>query len=664
MGKYLDKFRSTLPATQAKQIFEILNGMKDRGSIQTVKEYNALLTELSQNLRSTEPQPTFALMEAIVGRIIRSDRFNVMAEATGHDLQAAFSEAETISIVLDYHKNLYKITVAKGLEKAVRDLERDIGLYEYFVNDTNGFVKGQSNTFADVDGNRAPRLVAEEFGLFYDWRRRIPMSEEEDALVDPEAQKLILGTDTTEEIPVAEVDIVNGEGTYISERDVDHPTSSIINMIDRRVFTYWVHPVLASKKISGGARVKIRLDLGGMRDFNTLLVQTATPFPMILESIQYTHSDGTAYSVSMEAVLDGDTSLSLGDITARHVTLTIRQDNAEDAFYSYDSVDDLWERVWLDNQDADDPDTSAIERISNMLVQEIQEEQLLRILGIKSVSGSTIQKAYQYTFGFDNIRLFKNEYQSHGLFVGKKLEVKSPGLLAVRAAEDNPVIRIGNVNYPRFSFEYLVVKDNFDANGALVDREAIPLPNLNFGRTVTHERLFPVEKTNSNSTNTGFLRFTPDISLADPVIHRNLSEDLVIDIDYLVKAGDSEWLNTWADVRTYINGFSLAETPPMTIQVRFNNVSAFAIYTASYQISTRSSDTAASAKHRRLSSYMALQDNFVAVCDNRHTRDIAKSTMNVVINIRNNYFDKSETGAVLDYKLLASSYDSTKFVEG
>jgi len=664
MGKYLDKFRSTLPATQAKQIFEILNGMKDRGSIQTVKEYNALLTELSTQLRSTNPQPTFKMMEAIINRIIRSDRFNVMVDATSRDLQSAFGEAENIATVLDYHKNLYKLTVTKTLAKAVRDLEADIGLYEYFVNDNNGFIKGQANTFADVDGNRAPRLVTEEFGLFYDWRRRVSVDEEEDAQVDPESQRLILGSETSNEIPIADIDIINESGTTISERNVEHPTSSIANMIDRQIFTYWVHPVLASEKIAGRARVKIRLDLGGIRIFNTLLVQTATPFPMILESIQYTHSDGTAYSVPIETVLDGDTSMSLGDITARTITLTIRQDNAEDAFYTYDGVDDLWERVWLDDQDKDDPDTSGIERISNMLVDEIQEEQLLRVLGIGTIDASTVQKAYQYTFGFDNIRLFSNEYQSSSLFVGKKLEADSPGLLAVRASEDNPTIRIGNTSYPRFSFEYLVVKDNFDENSALIDREIVLLPNLNNGKTVTHERLFPIDKTDSTSTNTASLRFTPDISLADPIIHRNLSEDLVINTDYLVKAGDSDWLTTWADVRTYVNGFSLAETPPMDMQIRFNDVSPFAIYTASYQISTRSSDTANDARHRKLSPYLSLQENLIVVCDKRHARDVAKSTMNLVINIRNNYFDRSETGSVLDYKLLVSSYDSTKFVEG
>ena len=50
MGRYLDKFLSTIPKIQTKHIFELLNELRDNGTIKTMEEYNTKLKELTGTL--------------------------------------------------------------------------------------------------------------------------------------------------------------------------------------------------------------------------------------------------------------------------------------------------------------------------------------------------------------------------------------------------------------------------------------------------------------------------------------------------------------------------------------------------------------------------------------------------------------------------------------
>jgi len=207
MSRYLDKFVSTMPNSQAKHVLDFLTELRDDGTIRTVEEYNTRLRDLTARLEREEPAPLFRQFWAIVGDIIDSGRFNAMMKATRMDLETAFAEAENIGDVLELHKTLFKLTVLKALRKAVKELNKKITLYEFFNRDQEGFSDGQFNTFDDLGAatGRSDSLASQ---LFYDPRRRLSIDDSEDAVIDFQAERLVMPPASSEDILPIDISLV------------------------------------------------------------------------------------------------------------------------------------------------------------------------------------------------------------------------------------------------------------------------------------------------------------------------------------------------------------------------------------------------------------------------------------------------------------------------
>ncbi len=665
MSKYLEKFNSTMPAVQGKQILQLLNGMKDRGAITSVAEYNAMLQQLTEHLKSTNPQPIFKFFEAEVGEAIDSERFNAMTDAATFDLEAAFQEADNIATVLDLHKSLYKLTVLKALEKAVKDLEKTVTLYEFFNRDQNGFTQAQFNTFNESDGNATKRTDIGASNLFHDSRRRADITASEDCQVDLFGEQLNLPANTVEEFTVVDVTLVDDADTTVPIRNIQHVTANLQNIRDKQKYTYWVYPVLTPSPIAGGVKIKLKLDLGGIRDLNSIEIEPACPFPMILEKISYISEDNETRTITLGSSIESDASFNLGGIETQFLELTFVQETVESAVYHINPVEKMWERVWENSFDIEEPDPDRIDRVAEDLRAEIPDASIRDILNIPSTDQIERVDAHQYTFGFDNIRVKLNKYRPRGLFVGKKFTINQVGLLGLRASEDNPTIQIGNDFYPQFAFEYTVIKYDYDASGAFISKEVIPILPIEDGGQVVHERLFLVQTASGSSVqDMASLRFTPDITGATPVLTENLTDILVIDTDYevLVEGDDTTtgWKTSWSAVLARIVARSGAYTPT-TVYVKFHSPSIHSVLTASYQVSTRNTDET-DALPRKLLDFVTIQDNYILRCGIDKESTVKRSEMYLTVMMRNNYLYQTATPALLDYKLLVSNYDDSKFL--
>lgn len=665
--KYLDKFISTMPASQGRQIMEILRNLSDAGTIKTVNEYNAKLQELSVHLKSVEIQPIFKLLQASIGEVIDSERFNAMVKAIRMDLEAGFEEAENIATVLTMHKFLYKMTVLKSLRKAVSELEKNISLYEFFNRDNEGFMDAQFNTFDTADGMATHRTDALAENLYYDDNTGEEIDEEEDAQVDLFGERLVMPSRTSKELNVANVELIHDGETSSSIRDVQFTNSSIRNIIDQRRYTYWIYPVLSEDISSSGVKLKLRFDLGGIQEFNTLRIEPASPFPMTLEEIIYIGEDGESQTIEIDTTVEADKSFNLGGITARSVVLTFRQDNHEEAYYYRDDNGNMYARLGED-VDKEEPDIDRVRRLTLELESEIPDTSMREVLGLSSGEDWQEVQAYQYTFGLDNVRFYLDEYRMRGVFVGQKFTADKPGLIGLRATEVNPTITIGSTNYNQFSFEYSVVKRDFDSAGALIQEETLPILPLENGGVVTGERLPLVSIEGTVVANTALMRFVPAITSGSastyPVVKENLIGDLTIGTDYTVEVNDSDvWHIDWDSVAGKIDSEAGSSTTPIPVRVKFLNPNVHAVYTISYTVSTRMSSDA-DAQPRKLSDYDVLQDNTVIRCKiQKLSSEVAKSDLYLAVIVRNNYTDPTETAALEDYKLLVGSYDKTKYPE-
>ena len=658
MSKYLDKFRSTLPVIQGKQIFQLLNQMKDSGQITSVDEYNTKLQELSTYLKTTNFNSIFKFFEAKIGNVISSDTFNTMVKAASYDLESIFSETDTISSILDLHKSIYKLTVMQALQKAIVDLSKTINFYEFLNNDTNGFTQAQFNTFSDISGLGSNR--SDMGSLFYDPRLNVPMSATQDCTIDYVGQQLVLPFIDSKEIKITNVSLVDDADTTVSVKNIQNSTNNIHNLVDQQAQTYWFYPVLLNE-VKQDVKIKLKLDLGGLVQINSLKIEPVSNMPMVLEKVSYIGSDTTLNNITVEQTINTNTVINLTGITTQYLILTFRQDNYEKVSYHYNAVNNLWEKINTTTNVDTSNDPQSVDRLGQSLRNIVSDPNLRQVMNIPLDNTYTYVQGYQYNFGFDNLRVYTNTYQSSGIFIGQKFSVVSPGLIGLKATEVNPTVTIGTTSYKQFSFEYYLTKYNYDLNGSFLNSESIPILPIENNGLVVDERLFLTQIDDSAVNNVATMRFIPNISTT-PVLYSNLSLPLVIGAanDYQVKVDGIDWVDTWADVETQINTASGLYNS-MEVQIKFTSPSVNNIYTVSYKVSTRESANL-DAKQRKLSQFIIMQDNFILRCSNQQQVTVAKSDLYLVVIMRNLYLDNTKTASVKDYKLLVSSYDPKKFL--
>jgi hypothetical protein len=653
MGRYLDKFLSTIPKIQTKHIFELLNELRDNGTIKTMEEYNTKLKELTETLKSKDPVPTFTLFQALVGKDVSSDLYNTMVKAVVADLDTAFQEAENISDVLDLHKNLYKLTVIKALKKAVKELERRITLYEFFANSYDGYTSAQFNTFDESERHDTPRSDALADVLYYDFSRRANILAEDDAAIDVFKEGLILPSIVSQEVKVVDIDTIDDGDASVSTRDVSDPSLSIRNAIDGKLHTYWVHPILLNAVESDGVTIKVKLDLGGAREINTIYFEQIGQFPVELEKVEYLSQSSQSEELTVTGVIDGDTSVHFTSVVARYLILTLRQDCWEEALYHRRLGVNVWERVIKADLDPETPDNEAVSRLADELGNVISDQEVRDMCDIATDVDWEQVKGYQYTFGFDNIKVYLNKYRTQGVYVGEKLEVDRPGVIALKTTEDKPDVSVGGLSYQPFSFEYYVFKRNFDSGNSLLDEELVPILPVGYGDIITGERLHLVETNDASTYNTAYMRFIPDTSTT-PEVKQDIITDLDIGTDYEVKVrGDSTWYTTWAGVETALGASPYADGAGLNIKIKFLNPKVQAFYTINYTADTSATTT----DYRKVSDWIKMQRNGVLRCDiGRVSATVAKSHLYLIAIMRRNYTANDQTPTLEDYKLLVSSY--------
>jgi len=645
-----------MPKNQTRYIFEFLTEMKDQGIIRTVSEYNEQLKLLTAELKKDEPRPMFKLFMAIIGNIIDSDRFNAMVKSVRADMEVAFQEAAEVANVLELHKSLYKLVVLKALRTGVKNLERKISLYEFLNRSEDGFTTGQFESF-DEAGNSTQRTDPLSGQLYYDSRRKLTVSDSNDAVIDLVGEELILPSHRGGEVNVTEIELVEDATTIASTRNIQYSDSSMANVIDGTLHTYWYYPVLLDDSVAAGIKTKLRLNLGeAAREINILRIEPANSYAMVLETLSYVASDGTVKDITMDTTIEAgkEVNLHFTSIITSEVTLTFRQDHYELVSYYYQPSNDLWDQVHTSGSlDAEDIDSGRLDRIGEEL-QDILEDKALRdMCGVPERPGWELVQGIQYTFGFDNIRFYDSRYKDTGIFVSKKLSVARPGLIAFKATEVNPTVDIAGTDYNVFSFEYTLLKRNFDIDGRFLGSENIPIAPLEDNNVVTDERLWLTDTSVASAVkDVARLRFVPDTTTT-PVIYENLFSALAIGTDYEVKVGTNSYQTTWTDVQTDIDA-DYATQIPLTIYIKFLNPSVISYYTANYSLRI----------DYQMLDFVKLQRSGILSCDltRGENTPVENSDIYLTIIMRRNYVADDRTCRLSDYKLLVASQESDKFV--
>lgn len=669
MAVFLEKFRSSIPTVQGKQILNLLQQKKDKGEIRTIEEFKTQLNSLTEQLLSEEIIPSLKVFFGEAGNVIDSESYNFMLDRINDDLAVAFTEVNTVADVLEAHKQVVNNVVLKSIQFGINELNERISLYEFINTNRLGLDQGQFNTFKTTKSVSTPR-GSELSAILYQGT-----TVEEDAVIDPIGERLLLGYDSNLGVNIHSIRQIFDSETTASELDVEFKDSSISNLIDSTQGTYWLYSTQLSQPWADGVLQKLELNLAATQDINSIEIEPASLHPMVLEKVSYIGSDGEERDINIPSQeFSTPIKLNFARVTAARVILHIRQNNYIETQFEQHTVDDNFYSALA----ADDNTPVSIDTVSDSFREIISSNFLLEdILGIpRNRQLAEQKKFYQYLIGFDNIRVGFSNYLNRSIFVSKKLEVDNPGQVALKASETRPGEELGIIStdldlfdedkFYHGALEYEVVKENFDSSGNFIGIDRFPILPIAQSRVI-HERVFLTERIDgSTRDNAGFLRFFPDLdgSTGDIKGYRNGT---------LMEEGTDWVVNRTPGVPS--PGLDLLDQTSPTVKnrmvkaVKVLNPVISDIYTFTYTPATGNSielpkSTTSLINVVNLGDTGRLRicrDNLVVTDRVRGSNVIAKSNIYLVVVLRRNSAELHLTPTLEEYSLFAGTENLEKF---
>jgi len=665
---YLEKYRSSVPSTQGDQIFKRLTRESESGKISSIDEFRDRLKKLTANLLSEKIQPTIDLITSTLGTSISSEIWNDVLQHLEDDLDTAFTEAETIDEVLDSHTNLLLDVVGKSIYMAINRVESRIELYEYLDANEAGYDDALYNTFRDEDGKTA--RGEDTSTLFVDPRANAANTEmdtDEDAYVDLQGDRLILGRDHNEEVNVRVVKLLARSSSHHSELPVTGKLSAVNNIIDGTKNTYWIHPVLLTSQDSN-VTVNLLFDFGTIRDVNSIVIEPASDSPMSLVNLSQVFEGDRQEGIPIVSPvkIEGVTKIHFDSVTTRFIVLTLQQQNGTVAQFRKGPNGNVQQLAAIGSNNVAGTPSDVAEELREALTS---QNLLTDIIGLPDDDYQMVSY-YQYTFGLDNIRFYNEEYNSRSVFLAKKKRVLFPGEVGIRVNETRPTQLVGSIdveqdphewlptdNYHHGAVEYWLYGEFYSDDDALLQAGTIPLLPVEATR-VTHEQLVFVKKTSSSIAfeNLASTQFFTEKDRSDVSVYRN--GDGLLGTEW-------GWQLTDTDVHVETPNSGSRMKTGIHIYARDNPLDIYTIsYTPSLSNVQFASNAGGLAEVIDLvgnNSAILTADNVIRFSETIGSSKIAYADFYLMIVLRRNSAKLSRTPAIEDYILLTGSRDLKKF---
>lgn len=673
-NSYLDKFRSTLPLSQGNQILKQLISKRDSGEIRSVDEFKKNLQDLTKKILSERITPTLSIFNIIAGSDISSEVYNEMMRRVEDDLNTAFTEADNLDTIIDNHQQLIEIVALKVLRYGINELEAKVTLYEFINKTGSGFEDAVFDTFNQSKSSALSRGDKSASYVFIDPRLHQIVYTEEDAEVDAFAEAVVLGSNEKINIPVHSVEWIASESSYRSELNVSFQGSDPSNIIDGTQNTYWAVPLLFKNTLSDGAKMKLCFHLGGFKDLNRVEIEPASPYPMVLESIEYYDKNETKQTISItEIVLNGPSVINIPKISTNSLILGFRQDSFEEVQFTSDKTGVNFNRA-LAGESLKNVDMVAIsEDLRNMLSSSFILDDILSV----PTASKTFLKYYEYNMGFDNIRLNYHTFDARSIFVSKKKTVDKVGLVALRIKEKrNSQVEgsseilftegtylpytstLDNIFYHN-SLEYWLVAQHFSEAGTIIKTDTISLPPLGATR-IYHETLLLTESdAGTNIKNIGILNhyITPDGGTVS--VYRNKTK----------LAYGTEWEFVSSSDLSNLTIVTPNSGTRMQIGIRIlGSIGLLDNLTVSYNIQT--STTEAFVDNTSLLSQVDVtgdngvrltKDNVLSFSSIRNSIPVDKTDLYLIVILRRNSSLAHLSPALEEYMLITGTRNPSKF---
>lgn len=642
--KYIDNFKSLVPALQGNKVINRVEGMKEAGEIQTETEYNNKLSELLAEISTDEFKPTFKYMPLKEGRS-SSEHFNYLMDRIYDDLDVAFTELNNIFATVKAHDIFFRDKLLDDLHFTLKAMEDEVdGLID--ISDTrNAFDNVLTNSFSGENfslSNTDP--VASE--ILYDNRKEERITDNLLGFIDSREEALMLPLSDKQEIPFTEVQVVTADSTD-TVVDIKVADSKIENIIDLDVSSGWTHNILRKEILSDGAKLSIELNLGDKREINYLTIHPVSDFPMLLESIKYIDINNESINIPDTSLfntsLNKPVTVSFIDIIAKKIVLNLKQDNS----VLFDYVKN--KEITIDDLKRDNSSTRSTAILSEEIVKTIQDPDILSVIPVSEVTSNEYDVYNHYIFAFKEISTGLSAYKSDGYFISREYRIDIPQRIAIETKEIIPEyfnVESGS-NEKIGSFEYTIIKKDYNENNELIQDKIFSILPTGCS-SVSGERLF------FDSTRRiiplRFLGHYSDNDGSDIQIYRNNIE-LTRGVDWRFSDRSNQLDNSDSTLQP--------GTSYTNIEIlHSSDVIRTGIYTANY-IPRQIKEPNTSVERDGI---IYFDSGATEHQVHNGVENVSYSNIYLKTVMRNNSFEDSKTVKLEHYKILSSSVDENKYV--
>lgn len=525
--KILSQVGSLLSSLQGNKILKKLTKKKDDGFYRSEVEFKQALKNNLIDIATTQDQPLYVPSTMRTG-IAYSEVFNNNMEEILLDLEVLFDEINFLFSKIKSHEVFFDRTITEG-EILLKKLEQNIESAKIEASPDNSFNKIFHNSFIDASNKvDFSNPLARE--LYYDIVLGRRVAFDNLCNIDVKQGTLSLPKFNAQRVPVSDAQILTTEST-VSDFDLSFPGNTIANIISPEFIKSWSYSILKKKALKEPARLVILLDLGDIKEFNTITISPNAADPIYLEDVYIVDSNGVKTSLELESGLITESKTFLFKrLLSRAIYFAFKQDRNK--IISYDPS----QPISLAELQQDPSLPLTIDTISGQIQGAIKDPSIKGILGLQRSNTKESLLAYHYGFSLNSIAVSNDDYKTNGVYVSKAETFTNLRNIGLYVKDMIPKAKHwqSGLEMPAGSIEYVLYKRDFNNLGKLIKSSTLSILPVGTSK-VTNERLY------FDRSSTQVLRFIGHRSNGDGSeikVYRN-GEVLVRGIDWYFKTRQS-----------------------------------------------------------------------------------------------------------------------------
>lgn len=479
--KILDKVGSLLGSLQGNKVLQKISKKKDEGFFKNEIEFKQALKQNLLDIASAADQPLYVPTPMIPG-VAYSEVFNTNIEDVLLDLEVLFQEINYVFSKIKSHEVFFDRSVNEA-EILLKKLEQNLESTKIEQSADNAFTKVLHNSFIDAS-NKVDYANPEAKEFYYDFPLKRRTLIDNLCPIDSRQGKISLPKFNSIKVSVAEAKILTTE-TTVSDYDISFPGNSISNILTEGIQTSWSHSILTRKQLKESAKLVVQLDLGDLKEFNSITLGPNASEPVYLDEIYTIDALGTKHNIDIPKGILAETKTFLFPKTlAKAVYVAFKQDSNKVIPHN------PTEPISLAELQRSPALPLTIDSISGQIKSSIKDPSIKNILGLQTKALSESVLVYYYSFSLQSISISNDDFKNKGIYVSKPEEYTNLRNLGLYVGDSIPTAihwQTG-LEMPGGSIEYMLFKKDYNASGKLIKTSTMNV--LPIGTTqVTNERL-------------------------------------------------------------------------------------------------------------------------------------------------------------------------------